>query len=346
MSPPKKVVLIRLDKIGDLISTLPTDQLSYLQNAEVRWVIAKGLGFIPSFADPVRKYIELDKEDSWNSFQKLLGFLREYQPDMAISFQAPWWVSLALWITRIPARAGVQSQWHSFLFLNHGLRQKRSEARQHEADYNCDLVAFAFGQLENRLIGNRTIHGGYLSPTLSLQDPQKLDLKKWNLEAKKFVVVHPGMAGSALNWTVKKYIDLISFLVKDHRVVLTGTAGDEKWLKDIKETYHQHPQVLNLQNELNPEELLSLLAQALVVIVPSTGVAHMASSLGTPVISMFSPVQVQHPRRWAPRGSEVEILLPDVKCPAQFQCLGESCKYFYCLDRISVEDVLSKVRAL
>ena len=339
----KKIVLIRLDKIGDLISTLSSDQVSFLQGANVTWVIAQGLGFIPKNAVPLRKFIELNKNEAKVSFWKLVHFLKSEKPDIAVSFQAPWWVSLALWMAKVPVRAGVKSQWHSFIFLNKGLRQKRSEARQHEADYNTDLLAFACGELEKRLMNQKTTQGvSYLSPYLSLAAPA-LDLKFWNLENKKYLIVHPGMAGSALNWPEQKYIDLISFLVKDHQVVLTGTVADEPWLAQIKKVYAGHPRVLNLQSKLSGTELLAVISGAKVVIAPSTGVAHLAAALKTPVVALFSPVPVQHPRRWAPRGENIKILLPNITDKKKFK---DPSSFDLCMDLISVNQVLQEVKNL
>lgn len=328
----KKLVLIRLDKIGDLISTLPVDQVSYLKDFEVTWVISKGLDFLPTYAEPPRKFIALDKNKAFESFKTLLGFLKKEKPEAAVSFQAPWWVSLALWLAGVPLRSGVRSQWHSFLFLNKSLRQKRSQAHQHEADYNADLLSFAFGASEK-------------APPLRLKSPGPIDLQRWGLEKKNFVIVHPGMAGSALNWPVEKYIELIQKLVLRHKVVLTGTAADEKWLGEIKTQMAGHPQVVNLQSQLTATELLSLIEAALGVVAPSTGVAHLAAALHTPVVTLFSPIRVQHPIRWAPRGPNVEILLPRVSCPAAFNCQGETCKDFFCMNQISVESVFEKTQA-
>lgn len=342
----KKIALIRLDKIGDLVSTLPADQVSFLQDYHVTWVIAKGLGFIPKNAQPLRRFIELDKNHPKRSFWVLVNFLKQLQPDIAVSFQAPWWVSLALWWAKVPCRAGVKSQWHSFIFLNQSLRQKRSEARQHEADYNTDLLAFACSELEKRQMNHKTTQGvGFLSPILSLSSHQ-ISLAKWNLENKKFIVVHPGMAGSALNWPVQKYIDLISFLVKENKVVLTGTHSDETWLGPLKKEYATHSQVTCLQDQITSTELLGLLSAAQVVVAPSTGIAHLAASLSTPVISLFSPIRVQHSRRWAPRGEDVYVLSPAVTCPATFKCVGEKCSSYFCMDRISVDQVLQEIKKI
>ncbi|WP_374032054.1 hypothetical protein [Bdellovibrio bacteriovorus] len=57
----KRILLIRLDKIGDLICSMPVDQVSFLEGWDKHWVIAKGLGFVPENADPQRKFLELKK---------------------------------------------------------------------------------------------------------------------------------------------------------------------------------------------------------------------------------------------------------------------------------------------
>ncbi len=93
-------------------------------------------------------------------------------------------------------------------------------------------------------------------------------------------------------------------------MVLTGTPADEPWLKDIKEKFKGDDKVLSLQNQLKAAELLTVLKNAKAVVVPSTGVAHMAASLETPVLGIYSPVRVQHPRRWAARGKNVHIFVP------------------------------------
>jgi ADP-heptose:LPS heptosyltransferase len=296
----KKILLIRLDKIGDLISTMCVDQADFLKGMNTEWVIAKGLGFVPDNADPKRTYIELRKDDWKTSLRTLREFIRKFKPDVAVSFQAPWWVNFALWIERVPVRAGVKSQWHSFLFLNKGLRQRRSQAIKHEADYNMDLLKHAVNQESNP---ERT-------PILKLTAPENSELlNKYSLQSGKYVVVHPGMAGSALNWPIENYIQLIEKLIPTTQVVLTGTPADEPWLKDIKTKFANQQNVINLQNQLKPAELFTVLKNSKAVVVPSTGVAHMAASLNANVIGIYSPIKVQHPRRWAARGEHAKIFV-------------------------------------
>ena len=329
----KKAVFIRLDKIGDLICTLPVDQVDDLRDWEITWIIAKGLSFVTDHSVPRRKYLELDKNDPATSKQRLEQFLKEFRPDVAISFQAPWWVNYLLWKNGVAQRIGVISKWHSLLFLNAGLRQKRSQSIKHEADYNLDLV---------RKITDASIHET-TAPVLKLKADSFAELfSRYGLRTKGYVVVHPGMAGSALNWPIENYVELIEKLVLQIPVVLTGTAADEAWLRDIRLKFQNHPRVLNLQSQLNPAELLAVLAEAHSVYAPSTGVLHLAASLGTKVFGFYSPVQVQAAIRWGARGRQVHLFTPEVSCPAKHHCLREACPHYLCMRRISVSQILTE----
>lgn len=329
----KKAVLIRLDKIGDLICTLPMDQAPTLEGFDVTWVIAKGLRFVPENAVPLRKYIELDKSGPPESRKQFDQLLKELQPELAISFQAPWWIHFALWKNRVHRRIGVLSKWHSFLFLNEGLRQKRSRSVQHEADYNLDL-ANQVGPADK--ITSK-------APVLNLRAPAESHLlAQYGLIAKEYDVVHPGMAGSARNWPIPHYIELIRRLILIRKVVLTGTPADEPWLQEIKSTFANEPSVVCLQNKLSTGQLLKVLAESHQVFAPSTGVLHLSASLGTKTVGFFSPIQVQRPTRWGARGPSTKHYMPAAPCPATHKCHGEACPFYDCMTTITPEQVLQE----
>lgn len=337
----KKVLLIRLDKIGDLISTLCVDQADFIQDQEVHWVIQKGLAFVPDNAVPKRHYSELSKEESSASFKKLRQLIREIKPDIAVSFQSPWWVNLALFLEGVPVRAGVKSQWHSFLFLNKGYRQKRSQALKHEADYNYDLLSYAFNL--NSHPPHIDLSGKDMAPVLKLTAPDNFELlEAHGLSAGSYVVVHPGMAGSALNWPVHRYIGLIEQLLKRQiPVVITGTPPDEPWLTEIKSIFASEKLFVNLQNQLKPQQLFSVLKNSKAVVVPSTGVAHMAASLDAHVFGIYPHVKVQSPIRWAARGKHVKIFEAPKKNADGTICDGTHCVENKCMEKIKVEDLLN-----
>lgn len=278
-------VYIRIDRMGDLVLTLPVDEGS----PDIHWFIPKGLGFLLNMSIPERKHTEFNREFSWPEFKRMVQVLRELKPQRVVIFHAPTWVYFAVRLAGVPERFGRLSQWYSFLLLNKGLRQSRSLGEKHETEYNWELLR------EER----------------PLPAPLKLtarSAKPLNFPSKMYFVIHPGMGGSALNWPAENYIGLIQTLTKKSPVVITGTADDESYLKPLRDALKNKSHVLWLDGKLDSAELMLVLKDAKAVIAPSTGVVHLAASLGAPTIGLYSPIAAERSKRWGPRGDKVKIL--------------------------------------
>ncbi len=334
------VLFIRMDRVGDLVLTLGADSVfseklkSPLEPSPVDWWIAPNTGFIADHAAPRRRVREMNLKMQNGQFKQLLRELKSRQYKTVVVFHAPWWVSALLWFARIPNRVGVKSQWHTFLFLNKGVRQKRSLSEHGEYEYNLRLVEEGLGLQEGRISRE----------PLELEiDPkwQEETLSDHGLEREKYAVVHPGMGGSARNWPSSHYISWIQEAAAKEKIVITGTQSDEAILEPIRQALAGNSGIIWLDRKLSGPMLLHVLHGARVVLAPSTGVAHLAASLGRKVIGLYSPVKVQHPTRWAPQGEKVEVLVPDVECPGKKACLGPQCQHYDCMNRISLESVRS-----
>lgn len=303
------IVVVRMDKIGDLVVSLPVDEHPALRGPRVHWLITKGLGFIAEQAVPQRRAHEFKRTFSPGEFLRLYRWLRTARPQTIVLLHTPWWVSFAAWLAGVPERMGRLSQWHSFLWLNVGVKQKRSGSDRHESDYNFDLVEWGFNHLGVR----RAEHLELLKKTyLRLMPPNPYaTLAARGLTARAYRVVHPGMGGSALNWPTASFRELIERFAREMPVVITGTKSDRKYLEPL-ESLRELKGVHWLVEQLRPGELLDILSQARSVVAPSTGVLHLAAALGTPTIGIYSPRKVEHPRRWGPRGRQTSFLLPAV----------------------------------
>lgn len=321
---PTRVLLVRVDRLGDLVVTLPIEQLSIFDNKNVTWLIPKGLEFL---FESRRKtnFFSIDKSKTKENFKNLVKWLKENHFDEVVIFHAPSWVYFAVWFSRIKNRMGVYSQWHSFVTLTKGVRQKRSEALFHELEYNRRLVL----ELYNAKDKTQRIK------------PLKLDNQ--NKPSKKYIVIHPGMMGSARNWSLESYKSLIKTLAHHVPIVVTGSKTDHAWTQPLKEDLHQLPN-LDFQDQIaSSQQWLSVLSQSSCVVAPSTGTIHIAASLGVPTIGIYSPVKVQAPRRWAPLGDHAHTLVPTPPCPGEHECLREKCPYFDCMNQITVEAVAKQV---
>ena len=334
-----KILCVRMDRIGDLVLTLPVDEA--LAGDQVKWWIPKGLGFVAEHATPRREAREVAKKVSFSEFFSLLDAVKKERFDTAIVFHAPWWIGLLIWLARIPVRAGVKSQWHSFLFFNRAIRQKRSRAEHSELEYGFQLVETALGKAPGSLKRSplRLSSAGDRVETSGL-------LRKIGLGEGPYFVVHPGMGGSALNWPTGHYAHLIRELARKGSVAITGTPADEAYLAPLKSELTGSAGVVWLDGRLNGRELLAVLEGAKAIVAPSTGVLHLAASLGRPTLGIFSPVRVQHPRRWGPQGPRTAVVLPETACPGEMGCLGESCRSYNCMRSIDVQDVVRRLETL
>lgn len=325
----KKALFIRLDRMGDLVLTLPCDQL-VSDDYDVHWVTPKGLDFVVESSQPKRKFTGFSKDWSWQNLSRFRKLLKEFKPDVAICFHVPWWINFGLWLSGVKVRGGVQSQWHSYLFLNKGLRQKRSRCEHHEMEYNFLLTEHVFGLKINR--------EKWLPLKMAANEQEELGFET----NKAYFVVHPGMGGSALNWPTENYAELINQLTEKCEVVITGTKADESYLSPLKLSLKENPRVVWLDKQLNGFQLLKLLKNAKAVIAPSTGVIHLSASLGAPSLGIYSPIKVHQAKRWGPKGDKVFSFEPSTPCSAQFECLKEECPQYFCMTNMSVEPVLNK----
>lgn len=96
-----------------------------------------------------RSYLELDLKTEKESEKKLVQYLKQVDAKMVVIFFS---LGGSVALAGRPALLYVladASQWHSYIFLNHGLRQSRTLAEKHEADYNFELMQFALEKYES-----------------------------------------------------------------------------------------------------------------------------------------------------------------------------------------------------
>lgn len=325
----KKALFIRLDRMGDLILTLPCDQ-RVKNKYEVHWFVPSGMDFVVENSVPARPFKSFSKDFTFSRFSDFLREVRKMRPEVSISFHVPWWVNLALFMCRVPVRGGVLSQWHSYLFLNKGLRQKRSQCEHHEMEYNFLLTEHSFDLPKQE----------DLWTPLRLKEPESVEMA-FDL-AQDYFVVHPGMGGSALNWPVRKYAELIDQLSQKATVVVTGTKTDEAWLRPLKMSLKENHKVVWLDSQLSGFQLLRLLKHSNATVAPSTGVLHLSASLGATSLGIYSPIKVHQDKRWGPKGPNTNTFSPSTPCPASFECLEKECPHYFCMETLEVSPVAEK----
>lgn len=334
----KTLLIVRTDRIGDLVLSLPIDQVFEGSGFRVVWMIQEANAFVIEACATPREFMTLKPKQTWAQFRDFYQKLKELGPDAVVFVHGKWWMSIAAALAKVPKRLGIRSQWASLLFLTLGLRQKRSSSTKSELLYNWELAEWVREHLvESKSLQRAPVPVGPLKlvPSRSWETT----IAGYQLKSKDYIVVHAGMAGSARNWGQLNYIELIKIMKEKKTVVMTGTKTDEPHLQLIKERLWGDEKVVWLDQHLPSAHLLDVLYGAAAVVAPSTGVVHLAASLGVTTVGLYSPVRVQSPVRWGAVGPQVENRVPSIECPGQFSCLMEKCPHFDCMNLMSPQSV-------
>ena len=122
------------------------------------------------------------------------------------------------------------------------------------------------------------------------------------------VVIHPGAAYGAKRWPADRFALVAARLEgTGHRVVVTG-SGQEAPLAHhvVRRAGLSADRVLAGRTDI--ADLMKVVAGAALVVCGDTGVAHLATALGTPSVVLFGPVP---PDRWGPPGGGPHVVLTD-----------------------------------
>lgn len=333
-----KLLLTRTDRLGDTILASPVWRSLGKAHRDMEIHLVAAEPYLPLLSsDPALKRAYALPAGDDRGIDELAAELSSQGFDAMVALYVDRDVARLVRRTKVPLKAGPLSKVRTWFLFNRPVRQRRSRSVEHEADYNRQLVetaGFACPPVSPRIT---------LAPETSREREGFLrELLGEGTDAPP-VVIHPGMGGSARNWPAERYLELARAILEERegQVVVTGTDGDGEFLGPLME--FRHPRLVSTVGRLGLFDLALLISRAALFIGPSTGPMHLATALETPVVTIFSPLKVQHPRRWGPYLSRGTVLYPTVECPERHRCSGRRCDYFDCMEMITPEEAFQAV---
>lgn len=110
------------------------------------------------------------------------------------------------------------------------------------------------------------------------------------------VVVHPGAAAGSRRWPADRWARVaVELAARGRQVVVTGTPQEAELCAFISAA---ETDVENRCGRDDLDTLTALVSSAALLVCGDTGVAHLATALGTPSVLLFGPVA---PALWGPR---------------------------------------------
>ncbi|MGY1698638.1 glycosyltransferase family 9 protein [Geodermatophilus sp. SYSU D00766] len=155
-----------------------------------------------------------------------------------------------------------------------------------------------------------------------------------------YVVLHPGASVPARAWPAERCAEAVEALADaGRRVLVTGGPGERELTAAVAGR-----RGVDLGGALRLAELAAVLDGAAAVVAGNTGPAHLAAAVGTPVVSLFSPVVPA--ARWAPHGVPT-VLLGDQDAPCRLTRARECPVPGHpCLTSVTAADVVAAVEKL
>lgn len=301
MNTPKKILVIRNDKIGDFMLAWPAFALLREQypNTEIT-------ALVPQYTAPLaeqcewidRVLIDTKKDNFFDDIILLSKNIKLNNYDVSISFFSELRTSIALWLANVKIRIGPATKIAQF-FLNRTLKQNRSQSKKPEYEYNIDLVRYFLNHNDGH-------PKAPLVPPFFKLDKNEINQLKNSIkkhhhipEDHKIIIIHPGTGGSAINLTIEQYAKLAQKISEQGKLYFIITAGPGELpsaislsnsMIDLKHhIYESKNGIINFCKIINTCDLF---------ISGSTGPLHIAGALNMPTAAFYPARQSATSLRW------------------------------------------------
>ncbi|MEP7263736.1 MAG: glycosyltransferase family 9 protein [Bacteroidota bacterium] len=302
------IIISRTDAIGDVVLTLPLAgiiksnfpecKILFLGKTYTQPVIALSKyvnGFI-NYDD----FIKLNEKDR-------ADFLRSFNATDILHVFPRKEIAYAAKKAGIKNRTGTSHRLYHWFTCNKLISFSRKNSDLHEAQLNCMLLKSLQLKVDYSKAELISFYGMNCSYSLPQQVTDLLNSNKLN------VIIHPRSHGSAREWGLSNYKDLIYMLhAAGVNCLITGSPVEQEELKEWMKTLPEG--VNDLTGKLQLKELIALLNVADGIVAGSTGPLHIAAALGKNTLGFYPPIRPMHAGRWAPLGLKAGYVTFDKDC--------------------------------
>ncbi len=332
---PKSILLIKLSALGDTILLIPA--LRAIRKAyptsfigliatEVNYQVLEGCPYI-------NERIFLDIKNPGRFIGFILNLWRK-RFDIAIDFDQ--WIRLSpilAWLSGAKIRLGFRTEGqHRHYLYTATIEHTRDK---HEVLSFLSLLSLL------KIEAKDTALEIWLEDKTFLEDFMLVN----QIKERCLIGIHPGVPshGKARQWDKKNYAELSDRLQKGYklRVVITGSSNETSLIQEIAKLMETKP-VIFVGKPLS--QLTSLIRECKIFICSNTGIMHLASACGVPIIALHGPTD---PVKWGPFGEKNVVIQSDLPCsPCLYLGFEYKCKKPKCMELITVNKVIEAVEGI
>ncbi len=339
---PARVLLLRLERIGDLLMTHEAigrvrglwpsadidlavgswnapladlmPEISRVEIADVPWLAREGTGL------------------AWPALVARARTWREQRYDLVVNFEPDIRSNFLAWQSGAPRRLG---------FWTGGGGPFLTDALAY--DPTAHVAANALRLLAH--IDSRAASLQQLPSRLAIDAASEATVARMlsGIPAEhRLVGLHVSGGRESKQWHLSRFADVGRRLAQepDVTLVLTGGTDDRPLVDAVKSQLGTAP-VVDTAGALALPASAALLSRLTMLITGDTGPMHLAAAVGTPVIALFGP---SDPRRYGPLATHQQVLRVQLPCSpcGQVRLPPERCRGHVpdCMDGITAEAVI------
>jgi ADP-heptose:LPS heptosyltransferase len=341
----RRVLLLRLERIGDLLMVLDAIGAAREAWAEAEIDLAVGSWNLPlaQLIPGVTRLLTADVPwlareragDSWRSLARKARAWRAHDYDLVVNFEPDIRSNYLAW--RIGGR-------HRVGYFTGGGGALLDSARaydptRHVSDNALDVIARASGRTGMR--ATAPFFPRLIVPADALA---RVDARLAGAQ-RPLVGIHAAGGRESKQWHPDRFAEVGRAVAaaRGATVVLTGAPGDRPLVDRVRQGLAT-ASVVDAAQDLDLVELAALLARLDVLVTGDTGPMHLAAAMGTPLVALFGP---SNPVRYGPRSRRQHVVRIDLPCSpcGRVRLPPERCRGHVpdCLDGIGVGTIVGKV---
>jgi len=276
MNSNLKILIVRTDRIGDVVLSLPLAQLikQNYSNSKVSYFLRKYTSSLLDGNPFIDEVIIAEETSGQINFLSNLQKIKSKSFDACIVVNPTLKIALMMFLAGIKKRIGTGYRWYSVLF-NEKVFEHRKYGEKHELEYNLNLLK----QIEINVKGFPDKIDFQLSVD-EKSDGRINEILTSNgfTKENKLAIIHPGSGGSSVDLPTEKLIDLTRRIneLNNVKIVITGSKNEIELCKK----FDVGSSIINLAGSLDVSLLKALIKNADIFIsnsqLPSPSATHVA----------------------------------------------------------------------
>ena len=344
---PARVLLLRLERIGDLLMTVDAiaEARAAWPDAQIDLAVGSWNADLARLIPGVTQILTADVPwlardgagDTWPALVRKARCWRRPRYDLVVNFEPDVRSNMLAKLTGASRRVGYWTGGGGALLTD----AYEYDPTSHVAVNARRLIRATAGKSGT---GSGGSHEVVVPPALVAEARARLA----RAGIGRAIGLHASGGRESKQWHLDRFAAVATQLAADYgaTIVLTGSAGDRALVDRVRALLRGVP-TLDLTGALDIPALAAQLTTFDLLVTGDTGPMHLAAAVGTPVVALFGP---SDPRRYGPLGSRQRVIRIDLPCSpcGQVRLPPERCRGHVpdCLDGLSVDVVVRAAREL